>query len=120
MLKTREVFSRLCRMTCALQRPSQAELSRSVQRVDLDRLLEGRNGLVELPHLLITGALEVPGVCIPGIDLRRLLKAGQRGSEVVACVLHQTQVVPSLRAVRIDRNRLSQRLLCGIKLLQGE
>ena len=54
------------------------------------------------------------------IDLRRLLKAGQRGVQLVARVLRQAQVVPGLRAVRIERESRLQRLLGLVELLQRE
>ncbi len=69
-------------------------------------LLQNRNGLVELLQLLVADALEISGVRIPGIDLHRLLKAGQRRLQFVARVLGEAQVVPCLRAVRLQREGL--------------
>ena len=91
-----------------------------MQRIHLQCLLQNRDGLIELLHLLVANALKINGVRVPRIELHRILKAGQRRLHFIACVLGQAQVIPGLRAIRVERNPLLQRLLGLIKPLQSE
>ena len=120
MLKALEVLRRLRPASRTLQRPRQAELRRGMDRVDLQRLLEDRDGLVELLHILVADALEIKGVRVPGVELHRLLEAGQRRLQLVARVLGQAQVVPGLGIVLLQCESRMQRLLGLVQLLQGQ
>jgi hypothetical protein len=62
------------------------------------------NRLVEILHLLVAHALKVIRIRIPRIDLHRLLKALQRRLQFIARMLRQPQVVPRLRALRVQSN----------------
>ncbi len=107
-------------MAGPLQRPRQNKLGRRMQRIHLQRVLQSCNGVVELLHLLVANSLKIDGVHILGIDRRGLLKARQRRWQIVVRMLHQTEVVPRLRAIRIKRDRLLEPLLCVAELLQRQ
>jgi len=75
-----------------------------VQRADGQRLFQRFNGLVELLHLAIADTFEVERISIARIELRRLLKTGQGRFQFIVGVLRETEVIPSLWIVRIERN----------------
>ena len=120
MLESLEMHLCLRRVARALQGPRQGKFSRSVQRIHFERMLQRRDGLVELLHLLVANALKINGVHVPGIELHGALKAGQCRLQFVARVLGQAQVVPRLRAVWVECNPLLQRLLRLVNPLQRE
>src|ERR1039458_3679168 len=117
MLKALEVLLCLRGMTRPLQRTCETELRRCVQRANLQGFFEVCNRLVELPHLLVAGAFEIPRVCISGIELHRLLKAGQRIRELITPMLCQSEVVPRLRILWINRNSLLEPFFGLVQLL---
>ena len=101
VLKALEVLLRIRCVARTLQRARQRKLRRSVQRADFQCLLQHRNRLVVLLHLLIGGALKVIRVHVPGIELHRLLKTGQCRVQFIVGVLRQSQVVPGLGTPRV-------------------
>ncbi len=90
----------------------------SVQRIDGQRLLQNGNGLIKLLHLLVTDALKVIRVSVPGVELHCLLETRQRRVQFVIRVLGQSQVVPGLRILRLKSDRFVQNLLGVVELLQ--
>ncbi len=118
VLEELEVLLGFGRVAGALQRARHCELRRSVQRLDGERLLENFDLLVELLQLAVADALEVVGICIARIEFDGLLKAGERGVDLVVCVLRKAEVVPGLRIVRVERECRFEGLLGLVEFLQ--
>lgn len=91
-----------------------------MQGVDCECLLENCDRLIVLAHLLVTGTLKIERVCVVGIELGRLLEGGQGVRKIIARVLCQAEVVPSLRIVGIESNGLVQECLCIVQSFEHE
>ena len=91
-----------------------------MQRINLERLFKNRSGLVELLQFLIAEAFEVVGVRVSRIECRDVFEAGERSFSFISAMLHEAKVVPRLRTVGIDRDRLLEQLLAFVQTLQSQ
>ena len=117
--KSFEVLLGLGYVAGALQGARQLKLRRCMEGVNREGLLENFDLFVELLQLSVADAFEVLGIGVARIELDGILKAGQRGIDLVVGMLRQAKVVPGLRIVRVERERCVQGFLGLIELLQG-
>ena len=79
----------------------ESELSGSVQRVELQGVLEGVDGLGKLFRLHVDRAQEIPSVGIIRIQIDDVVKRINRGLSVARILCEQAEVVPRVRIFRV-------------------
>ena len=103
-----------------LVRARDAELRRGVQRVQLERVLEGVNRLWILLGLRVCRAQEIPGVGVVGIDFSDVLERINGRVGFVRVLRKQAEVVPGMRVFGILLGDFLQDCLGIIDFLQVE
>ena len=101
----------------------ESELGRSVQRIQLERVLEGVNRLGKLFELRVSGAQEVPGVGVAVVNGDDVLEIFDRCFGVAAVLVQHAERVPDVRVVFLRLGsfcRLLQDCLCRINLGEGQ
>ncbi len=96
----------------------QSKLGRGVQRVELQRVLESLDRLRKLFSLHIRRAQEIPRVGVVGIELGYVMKGVNRGLSVSSILREKPKVVPRVWILRILLERVFQRGLGFVDLLQ--
>ncbi len=81
--------------------PRQSKLGRGVMRIQLQRMVEGFNGLRKLPGLHVRRAQKIPGVGIVRINFGDPLEIVNRRRRVAGILGQQSQAVPGVRILRI-------------------
>src|SRR5208282_1643670 len=98
----------------------ESELSGGVQWIELQRVLEGINGLRKLFRLHVGSTQEIPCVRIVGVDLDYVMKGLDRGLGVACIFGQQAEVVPGVRILWILLQRIFQRDFGIVNLLHVE
>ena len=99
VLEAHQVFAGMGRVARLLVGPRNAEFRRSVQRIQLERMLEGVDGLRILLELRRRSAQKIPAVGVVGIDLGDVAKRVHRSLRIVGILVQQSQAEPGVGIV---------------------
>ncbi len=91
-----------------------------MQRIQLERVLEGVNRLRKLLELRINRAQEVPGVGIAVVEFDHTAKIIHRRLRIAAVFLQHPQAVPGVRVFRIVLRRGFEDFLGRIHATQAQ
>ena len=98
--------------------PRQSKLGRRVQRIELQRVLEGIDGLRKLLGLHGGCPQEIPCVGVVRINLDYVTKRVNRGLSIAGILVEQSEVVPRVRIPGILLERIFERRPGFVNLLQ--
>src|ERR1019366_3484648 len=89
-----------------------------MQWIDLQRVLEGFDSLRKLLSLHVNRTQEIPGISVVRVDLSHVMKRIDRGLSIARVLRVQAEVIPRLRIPGILLERVLQRSLGFVDLLQ--
>ncbi len=109
VLEARQVLAGVGDVAGLLVGARESELRRGVQRIQLERVLEGVDRLRKLPELGINCAQEVPSVGIAVVDFDHAAKIFHRSLRIAAVFLQHPQGIPDVRIFFMRINRIGPR-----------
>ncbi len=105
VLEANQMLAGLGRVPRLLVGARQAEFSGSVQRVQLERVLESINRLGILLQLRVCSTQKIPAVGIIRINLRDVPERVHRSLGIVGILVQQAEIEPGMSVVRVLLNR---------------
>ena len=117
VLKFLQVLAGVVDFGGLLVSPRESELGRGVQRVELQRVLKGVDGLRKLFRLHVSRAQEIPGVRLIRVDLSYVTKGLNRGRSIASIFGQQAEVIPCVGVLRILLERILQHRFGFLDLL---